>query len=357
MKIGLLAYSTNTGLGHQTLEFYEHLHPSKTLVVDLNRFNNMETHHERFNEGDVRVTLGIPKDSDCEWLTDNVDIVFVAETPLNYNLFEAAKRKGVIAIQQYNYEFLDYFRHPEWSNPTILAGPTKWNIEKVRALNIGKVIELPVPVNRNKIPFRQINKLETFVHVIGRPAYMDRNGTFTFLEAALRLNKKYRYKIYYQQPADVRAIEYFDPVLREINRAQELLGSNLEVIVDTEHYEDIYKSGDCLVLPRRYGGLCLPVHEALSAGIPVIMTDLSPNDDLLPKDWLVPAFLSGSFQFHVSVDVYSANKQALWETMEYIASDISRFNAQANQIAQSLSWDVLKDEYLNTFQTLLNERA
>lgn len=356
MKIGLLAYSTNTGLGHQTLEFYQHLAPHKTLVVDINRFNNMETHHERFMGANNKVTYGLPTNEDCEWLTDDVDIVFVAETPLNYHLFEAAQRKGVIAIQQYNYEFLDYFRHPEWSKPSYLAAPTHWNIEKVRALNIAPVIDLPVPVNREKIPFRVINELKTFVHVIGRPAYMDRNGTLDFIEAILRLNKEFKYKIYYQKPSDTRAMEYFAPVLTQINRAKSLLGDNLEVIVDIEDYADIYASGDCLVLPRRYGGLCLPVNEALSAGMPVVMTDLSPNNDWLPKEWLVPTYSNGSFQFHVAVDVYAAYVTELWQTMMHMASNIELYNAQANQIAQSISWDYLKEEYLNTFQRLLNER-
>src|SRR5581483_7515404 len=55
------------------------------------------------------------------------------------------------------------------------------------------------------------------------------------------------------------------------------------------NYEDIYKKGSVLVLPRKYGGNCLPMNEALSAGMPVIMSNISPQADFLPDKWLVDA--------------------------------------------------------------------
>ena len=67
-----------------------------------------------------------------EWLTNDVAVVFVCETPLNYHLYHAAKQKGVATFQQYNYEFLDYFRNPDWHKPTVLAAPTLWNIDIVK---------------------------------------------------------------------------------------------------------------------------------------------------------------------------------------------------------------------------------
>jgi hypothetical protein len=41
-----------------------------------------------------------------DWLSDDVDLIFVCETPLNYCLFEKAEAKGVPVVLQYNYEFL-----------------------------------------------------------------------------------------------------------------------------------------------------------------------------------------------------------------------------------------------------------
>lgn len=344
MRVGLLAYSTDTGLGHQTLEFYHHMKPHKTLVCDLRRFNGMDTHHERYP--DAQVVRGIPDCNAMDWLTDDVDAVFVAETPLNFCLFEKARQKGVVAIQQYNYEFLDFFRHPDWEAPGILAAPTSWNIDKVRALNKAPVVDWPVPVNRDQIPFRKIEQLRMFVHVVGRPAVHDRNGTIAFLNAALKIGNRFKYRIFVQNPIDARAIEYFEPVRRAIEDAQTKLDT-LEVVFDTPNYRDIYAEGDVLVLPRKYGGLCLPMNEALSAGMPVIMTDVAPNGDRLPKEWLVKANHRGTFFAHVDIDYYEADVNYLtFAMLQFAEGDtMKKANLMANEIAEGLSWEKLAPLY------------
>lgn len=342
MKIGLLAYSTNTGLGHQTQEFFKHMQPHKTLVVDLERFNLMPTFHEKFPG--ARVTRGIPSDTDLLWLLEDIDAVFVCETPLNYNLYTFAKERGVATIQQYNYEFLDYYKRPHLPKPTILAAPTEWNIDKVRAMGIAPVFSWPVPVNRGEVPFREIKECTTFVHVVGRPAVHDRNGTIPFLRAAQRIGQNFKYKLFVQPPNDPTAIKYFQPVLDVINEVKDEI--NLEVIENAPNYSDIYKAGDVLVLPRKYGGLCLPMQEALSAGMPVIMTDISPNRTL-PSSWLVKADFREIFHAHVDVEVYEPVPYHLEFTMEQFADpaimDIS--NQLANQLAEKLSWSRLKPYY------------
>lgn len=343
MKVGLLAYSTNTGLGHQTYEFYRHMKPAKTLVADLGKFNRMPTHHDRYP--DAAVVAGIPDCNRMEWLLEGMDAIFVAETPLNFCLFKRAREKGIVTIQQYNYEFLDFFRHPDWDKPGILAAPTVWNIDKVKALNAAPVMEWPVPISRDLIPFRKIEQCKTFVHVIGRPAVHDRNGTLSFLEAAKKIGNRFKYKVYYQEPIDQRAVEYFTPVKRALERAKESL--QLEIIVDAPNYTDIYAEGDVLVLPRRYGGLCLPANEALSAGMPVIMTDVSPNDALLPKEWLVPAKFTHRFFAHVDIDVFEADANMLaFKMLEFEKQEFMQWsNERANEIAESMSWETMKPRY------------
>lgn len=348
MKLGILTYSSDTGLGNQMWEIYKHLNPTKTLVVDLSRFNQMPTHHDRYKDAKV---CGFPSDEDVEWLVNDMDIVFVAETPLNYHLFEYARQKGVKTIQQYNAEFLDYYKHPDWAKPTILAAPTKWYMDRVEQLNTGAKIKLlPVPVNTDLIPFREIKECKTFIHIIGRPAYEDRNGTIPFLQAALRLGRKYSYKIFLQPPSDPRAIEYFEPVRLAIEDARQKL--DLEIIENVLNYQDIYTSGDVLVLPRRYGGLCLPMQEALAAGMPVLMTDISPNFDILSKDCLIEAKKKGEFEFHAKVDVYEPDYLDLVQKMDDFSNPIimQARNKQARMIAETISWNKLKQVYLDFFE-------
>lgn len=52
---------------------------------------------------------------------------------------------------------------------------------------------------------------------------------------------------------------------------------------------------------------CLPMNEALASGLPVIMTDIDPNNKILPKHWLVKAEKKTSFLARTVIDVYSAD--------------------------------------------------
>jgi glycosyltransferase involved in cell wall biosynthesis len=349
MRLGIIAYASNTGLGNQTWELYRNMKPAKTLLVNLETLNRMPVKLDRFP--DSRVTNGRPTDQDIDWLTDDVDAIFVCETALNFDLFARARYKRVTTIQQYNYEFLDYFSYPEWPRPTVWAAPTCWNIDIITQLSKDldiRLMDWPVPVNREGIPFRNIEQCHTFVHIIGRPAIHDRNGTITFLEAAHKIGNRARYRIYLQPPDDIKAIEYFEPVKQKIEQYRGDL--RIEVVNGVENYADMYASGDVLVLPRRYGGLCLPMQEALSAGMPVIMTNISPNDQTLPQEWLVPASKIKEFYPRPRVDVYGSDPNMLaFKMLEFLNSSdyMKQANVKANEIADSISWERMKPIYDN----------
>lgn len=352
MRIGTIAYATPTGLGHQSREFVRMMNPSKVLLVDLNQYNKINVDYSWYKGS--RVCIGIPSIEDCEWLTDNVDLIFVCETPLNIHLFEIARRKGVVTIQQPNPEFLDYFRHPEWSKPDLLGMPTTWMWDKVKELGI-RMEYLEVPVNRDLVEFRQIDKCKSFFHIIGRPAVNDRNGTLQFLKAAKRIGDKFDYIIYYQTPTDQRAIEYFEPVRQAIEETKKVLP--LRIYENTESMKELYEVGDVLVLPRKYGGNCLPMREALSAGIPVLMPDISPNRDYLDINWLFKAHLKGTFFAHTDVEYYESEVDDLVRVMNKFESDgfMKVSNKMADTEAFKLGWDFYKPVYESLFQSLIEK--
>jgi glycosyltransferase involved in cell wall biosynthesis len=348
MRIGLLAYSTDTGLGNQTYEFYKHLKPTKTLIADLSQYNSVRTHHEKYPDGFVY--KGIPDDNHMNWLTRDVDLVFTAETPLNYSLYKFAAEKKVTTVLQYNYEFLDI---PQLKKipPTVLAAPTTWNLEKVINEKITRVETLPVPINRDAIKFRESSKLKTFVHIIGRPAVYDRNGTLAFLEAAKRLGDMFNYIIYMQRPTDEKTRRMFMPIDKKIREAQRLLP--IKVIQNVANYADMYSEGEVLVMPRKYGGLCLPMNEALSAGMPVIMPDIAPNNNELPNEWLCKANYITRFVPRTEIDIYETDPDDLAEVMFRFNNSefLKKANRKADEIANRRSWSNMKDYYLEKFES------
>lgn len=354
MKIGLLACSSLTGLGYQTHEFYKNMKPDKVLVYDLSMLNGMPTHHEWYpgTQDQRRIAYGLPSDKDMEWLVDGMDVVFVCETPLNYHLFEYAKKKGVKTVHQYNYEFLDYFRHPNLAKPSVLASPSKWNIEVVSTKNFAPVMHWSVPIDTVNIEFREIEQVRTLIHIIGRPAANDRNGTLEFIALMRNLGHKYRYKIYLQPPQEGRAKLHFREVQIALDKIKAEIGDHLEIIENVEDNLEMYKGGEILVLPRRYGGLCLPMWEALASGVPVIMPNVSPNNTILPKEWLVQANPNGSFQTTTEIKLYKTELSDLIDKVERVSHNICNHNLQARQIAQENSWEAQKPIYLQRFKEL-----
>jgi glycosyltransferase involved in cell wall biosynthesis len=353
MKIGLLAYSTNTGLGYQTYDFFKNMEPAKVLVADLSRYNKVQTHHERYlPEGkDHQLTIDycnspqyLSKES-CEWLVDGMDVVFVCETPLNYYIYEYAKKKGVKVVQQYNYEFLDYFRKKGLPTPDVLASPSYWGLSHVESLDLADTRYWPVPIDTDKIPFREFSEAKTLVHIVGRPAAHDRNGTLQFLQAAMKMGDEFNYKIYLQPPSDDRAKYHFREVKDMINLATRQLKGGLEVIEDIQDNTEMFASGEIMVLPRKYGGLCLPMWEALSAGMPVVMTNTSPNETNLPNEWLCDCTPSGSFMAHTNITLFKASVDSLINTIRFVARNIEAENKQARGIANAMSWELQKDIY------------
>lgn len=355
MRVGLIARCDDSGLGNQTYEFYRNMRPSKVMVIDFQDFNPLPQHPERYPDA-WRVVRGFPKEADCSDFLQNIDVLFTCEIPYNYRMFELARQRGIKTVLQYNWEFLDYLQDPNKPLPDLLAAPTSWmfNTLTQRVPDANAKI-LRVPVARDRVKPRDIKTGYTFVHTVGRRAHLDRNGTETVLEA-LSMVRKPMNMVFKCQELSVAA-ELNARVNHDYQHG--IIGSHVDIVIDpnnVERYEQNYEYGDVVVIPRRYGGLCLPMQEALSAGMPVIMPDIAPNRDLLPGHWCVPANLTGSFMARTEINVYTASAKALATRMDWFASISKSMMRKQNLIAlhigQTISWDALKSEYERTFETL-----
>jgi glycosyltransferase involved in cell wall biosynthesis len=341
-RLGLLAFATDTGLGIQTRAIYRHLKPAKTMLVDLSALNHMPVHDDWYDYA-VR-TNGFPTNAEVDQFLDGLDVVFYCETPLNFYLIERARQLGIKTVLQYNYEFLDYLtpaeqRLPQLPRPDVFAAPTQWNIAAVQQMAGAHAVEpLPVPIDLDELPRRSITRARCFFHIAGRPAIHDRNGTLDFIQAA-RLAAPHmpeaEFVIYCQQPT------------LEMGRA--LVGSPVKVKGPVPEPADMYRGGDVLVLPRRYGGLCLPAQEAVGCGIPVLMPNISPNDTWLPAGCLIQVKQTfQEFQPRGLVRVFSINEHALaWRMIGLYQDDaeVARLHTQANELAERMSWQALKPRY------------
>lgn len=337
MRLGMLCYATDSGLGIQTRALYKWLQPDKVMLVDISSINRMPIHEEWYDY-DIR-TRGFPTNQQIDDFLKGLDVVFVCENPLNYYLFEKARELGVKTIQQPNYEFFEYVFKPDLPRPDVLALPSRWSEEAIRATRLFERIEyIPLPVDTEGLPLKNIIEAKTFFHVAGRIASHDRNGTMTYINAVRRMprNMNARFLLYCQTPTpEIRSF------VRNIPR--------LELIESVPEPGMLYEQGDIMVLPRRYGGLCLPLNEAIGCGIPTLTPNIDPNNKWLPEEWLVPVFARHRvFRVKSDVKVYDTDPVSLAKRMIHLylnPEKVRLMHKQALGLREELCWDSMKPKY------------
>lgn len=349
MKLGIIARSDNTGLGNQTRELIKMLNPEKILLIDSSFFNKNTQHphwYENYNYQTTR--MGFPKRGEIVNFLADLDIVLSCETFYSSMFVDLARDKKVKTILQYNYEFLVNIQNPEESLPDVFIAPSLWKFDKMKELykDIVKIVHLPPPTEislfnnaRNENLSKSHNSI---LHIAGKRAARDRNGTDTVLQMLRYSKEDYNLVVTSQtefenKPKDSRLS------IREQN---------------VKNRQDLYVGYDAMILPRRYAGLCLPMNEALISGLPVFMTNLSPNNTILPNQWLIDVTQIGQFKAKSIIDIYEGDPIQLAKLVDnYISmrrKDKLVVKKQALDIGiENFSPEVLKDKYLELFDSLM----
>lgn len=346
-RIGLIARGDNRGIGVITAEFARHLHPTKVLGVDMVS-TPYENHWDRYPDCDLRIATfdrnadyagdraGSLAMDDVRWLLEDVDVVYCVETPYNYELFNLARDRGVRTVLHYMYEFLRYIPDPALPHPDHFWAPSTWHLADARRQLLVPVRYVPVPVARDRLPYRPRETAGAFLHVAGHRAMRDRNGT-SIVNTALG---------YVANDATF--------LLRGQSNLPSRIGkrSRMQVIAehaDVENYWDLYAGADVLVLPRRYAGLSLPMQEALSLGMPVITLDVAPQNEFVPAEGLIQADPPQMMLAQVGeIECYHADPLRLALKIDEFVNEpgiMQKASAKADDYASSISWDALGATY------------
>ena len=338
MRLGIIARSDNTGLGNQTRELVKMLNPTKILLIDSSHFNGNEQHPDWYDGYNILTTkYGMASKEEASEFLDGLDIVISCEIFYHNSFITMAKKRKVKTILQYNYEFLDYLVNPDVELPDILVSPSLWNFEDVvnKFSDRAKVIHLPPPTSLDSfLNAKNINISKThkkILHIGGKAAVKDRNGTNTVIEMLNYSKADYELVIKSQTPLDIKCD---DPRLT----------------IDTsnpETRESLYVGYDAMILPRRYAGLCLPMNEALLASLPVFMTNISPNNSILPEQWLVDSKKIDRLMTRTMLDVYEGDPKMLAKLVDdYYDSDIFLNKSKAFDIGvNNFSNETLYQKY------------
>jgi hypothetical protein len=186
--------------------------------------------------------------------------------------------------------------------------------------------------NARKLNLKSTKKL---LHIAGKVAIKDRTGTDTVIEMMRHSKADFTLEIRSQGEMNYNIDD-----------------NRIKIITDNvENQEGLYSGYDAMVMPRRYAGLCLPMNESLLCGLPVFMTDISPNNQILPSDWLVASHKVDELMTRTMLDVYSANPVELAAKIDsYMSSDQTEAKKRAFDIGYSnFSQEALKQSYLDIF--------
>lgn len=340
MRLGIIARSDNTGLGNQTKELVNMLNPNKILLIDSTSFNKNKQHPEWYQNYSCIKSNGFPSLQQIKMFLKDIDVVLSCETFYDQNFVKYANKYGVKTILQYNYELFGHLSNPNLPLPTVLLAPSKWNIDVINDMfgNKTKLIYLPPPTDPELFKSVKENNMSKthnrILHIGGKKASKDRNGTDTVMQM-LKYSKA-DYELVIRSQSDVELL---------------IKDSRLKIeIGNPENREEMYNGFDAMILPRRYAGLCLPMNEALLSGLPVFMTNISPNHFILPQEWLVRSESIGTIRTKVRMDLFEADLKELGETIDsYVnTKDKTQYKQKAFKIGyENFSPEILKQKYID----------
>lgn len=354
MRLGVIARADYTGLGYQTSDFISAMGADKALII------NMSPIHDRFrlNDGTVEQIQrtadesrilhlqGWPHPSQhpvnlerelIEWFLADLDIIYTVETPYYYWLFADAERRGIKTVLHYNYEYLDYCASPQLPRPTEFWSPcSDWGIhtDRLRSADINPYV-MPVPIQPPD-PGVVREGAVNFYHCAGNYMPEDRNGTELVLEAWRHV----------KSDARLRITSFFKPK------------DHVERVLWTQASANRwvhFRTSDVLLFPRRFGGLCMPLLEAMACGMVPVMSDCPPNRGVLRGDerFLVPAYRDSTLWVKNPVDTYGVDPFDLARHIDWLVEhpqEVQEASQRALEIAQERSWDVWREKYRHALE-------
>lgn len=320
------------------------MHPERTLLVipDAVAKAGLTTHVDRFpgatparfgQDTAGSQGSGVLDEHVCrEWL-DGLDVVFTAETFYDWRFCSWARDAHVATVCMAMPEFC----RPEWfAQPTQWWAPTTY----MRARLPARTRVVPVPLATDRFHTRpSYDGPVRWLHVAGAQTIADRNGTLDLICALHAVKTPTHLTIRAQTPLELGTVP--DHVKLTY------------MCANLDDYWQLYDAHDVMVLPRRYAGLCLPALEAMAAGLPVVMTDMAPQN----TDWpvaLTPSIPGAPFRTIAGrVDTCHAEPRALAELIDQWNTDRSLVGYHADRVAgwsTFNSWEALKPTIVNELE-------
>jgi hypothetical protein len=345
VRVGIVGRANDRGLGVQSLNAWRNYPFVKALVVLDDNVKWPEYPQRYLGDRDVRVMhLGpnwVYNETAARAFLEGLDVVFTVEGYHDWRFIEWARDMGVKTVIQGNPEFFKHER-VDLPHPDRWTWPTDWLLSE---LPYGPVIPVPSAGQDDcwATPGRPDEELIRVLHVAGHRASGDRNGTDAFYDGLRMVTERVIVRVVGQDGELVRPYRIHPHIIME---------EHPHGLPDRwSMYDDVH----LVVLPRQYGGNCMPAYEAMETGCALAMTDTPPN-----RTWpihplerrqgrVVPAPIG-------PIQTFMAKSDAIANAINGMARDrvaLGRHQAASRKWAMDHTWEQLTPAYTALFEGVL----
>lgn len=307
MRIGLVGYSCNSGLGELNRQLSEYINISAWLLYKHPKLKTVPLTNKRY-----LVTTSIAQ------FCDAVDVIIYCERPYYNKLPTIAKQKKKKLVCVPMQEWMPRLS-VEWVQKTdLFLCPTEhcYNLYKDRIPC--KLFSWPIDADRFNFKLR--TRCERFLFINGNGGWKGRKGSSVVLEAK-KLWKEFPLVVSSQIKTD--------------------WPNDIIFVGPFENNCDLYNIGDVLIVPHSVDGIGLELLEAAYSGIPIISTDGQPWNEI-PAIAKIEATVEKKMCANL-VDWYTPSAKSLVEQCKkVIGTDITNASIEINKWALTRSWSPRK---------------
>lgn len=312
--VGSVVRAINSGLGNLCWEFYRHGLIDKAIIID--DLKHDQIFFDRYKCPKTISKIPIPKD-DMEWLLKDIDTLLIFETPYEWSLLDKARKRGIKIVFMPMHEFPPKDIADVWLCPSDL---------EMELPVTGKKIRINVPVDRDRIVWRERERAISFIHNAGGGGILGRNGTNELINSLKHTDSD------------------FDLTIRSQVNKYSVNDSRVTVLHENvKNYWDLYRYGDVFILPDKFAGLSLPLQEAYASGMLVVTTNRHPLNTWLPKDVLIePESIATAGNFDMAI----IDPVNIAEAIDKVYNmDIREYSRKGKEWGDNNSWEKLLPKY------------
>lgn len=325
MKVGLVGYRCNTGLGELNRQLFTHQVADCWLV-----YPHSKVHTVPIPEGET-ATICYPGDVRklAKFVTD-VDLILCCELPYFDPLPQLCKahHRPFVCIPML--EWLPASPQSWIHRVDLFICPTEHTYNSLHPPLPSALFRWPCDLQR--FPFKPRTTCRRFLFLNGHGGWRGRKGEMVIRRAL---------ELWPEMPLTIRS---------QVHRTWP---DSVRILPPTTSNADLYSEGDVLLLPHRFDGLCLEALEALTSGLPVISTDGNPWNEFPSL-----AKIAATCQFNAvasdrAIEEYSPSAESLVESCkQWLGKDISRQSQEGRVWAVSRNWENQRATIRNLLQVV-----